>query len=118
MLEAEMINFDQTLDAVERINDLLKSTSALEIQISRTQANLVDFGVMLEYAHRKNFRNAEEALSYIDQVLIPRLQGIENALTSGTEEHFQKLHIAREHTNRLAARLQMVTGGDIEGLPG
>jgi hypothetical protein len=111
-----MITFDQTLDAVERINELLKSAEEAEGQVVFTLSDLYDFASMLKFAHRKQFQNADEALEYIDNVLTPRLNGIINALESGTESHFKRLNVASEHTQRLMLNLQMVTSGGDTGL--
>ena len=43
-----MITFDQTLDAVERIYDHLKSVSAIQDQLEHGRANLLDFAKMLD----------------------------------------------------------------------
>ena len=106
-----MITFDQTLDAVERIYKNLKSVEEIDGQIDHVRANLADFAIMLEYAHKKEFTSAEEALKYTDKVLLPRLQGIITALESGTEEPLKRLSAATEATKRLVASLELVTGG-------
>ena len=106
-----MITFDQTLDAVERINEHLKSVDEVDSQIDHVRANLADFAIMLEYAHKKEFKSTEEALRYIDKVLLPRLQGIITALESGTQEPLKRLSAATEHAKRLVASLELVTGG-------
>ena len=111
-----MITFDQTLDAVERIYEQLKSVDRVESQIDHVRANLADFAIMLEYAHKKEFKSTEEALQYIDIVLLPRLQGIITALVSGTEEPLKRLSTATEATKRLLANLELVTGGAGDGL--
>ncbi len=111
-----MITFDQTLDAVERIYEQLKSVDQVESQIDHVRANLDDFAVMLEYAHKKEFQTREEALQYIDKVLVPRLQGIITALVSGTEEPLKRLSTATEATKRLMASLELVTGGSGDAL--
>ena len=113
-----MITFDQTLDAVERINDLLKSAEEAEGQVVFTLSDLYDFASMLKFAHRKHFQSVEESLEYVDKVLSPRLNGIISALESGTESHFKRLNVASEHTRRLMLNLQMVTGAGDAGLPG
>ncbi len=111
-----MITFDQTLDAVERIYDQLKSVAELENQIEHARANMMDFATMLEYAHQRDFQTSEEALGYIDKVLLPRLHGIITALESGTDSQIKRLKVATEHTQRLLANLQLVTGNDTGGL--
>jgi len=111
-----MITFDQTLDAVERIYEQLKSVDQVESQIDHVRANLADFAIMLEYAHKKEFQSTEEALQYIDKVLAPSLQGIITALVSGTEEPLKRLSTATEATKRLLGNLELVTGGSGDGL--
>lgn len=111
-----MITFDQTLDIVERISDQLKSVAAIESQLEHGRANLQGFLKMLDYAHQREFKSTEELLSYIDKVLVPQLQGIITAFESGTEPHLKKLHDASEHTKRLVANLQLVTGSSDDGL--
>ena len=111
-----MITFDQTLDAVERIYDQLKSVSAIQDQLEHGRANLLDFAKMLDYAHKRDFKSAQELLNYIDKVLIPQLHGIITAFESGTEPHLNKLNSASEHTKRLLANLQMVTGSSNDAL--
>jgi predicted nucleic acid-binding protein len=113
-----MITFDQTLDAVERVNGLLKSVDDLEYQFVYASANLSDFSNMLRYAHKKDFKDADDALQYIDQVLQPRLTGIIQAFESGAEEHFKKLKTASEHAERLRSSLELVTGASGDTLPG
>lgn len=114
--DVPMITFDQTLDAVERIYDHLKSVAAIESQLEHGRANLQDFAKMLDYAHQREFKSTEELLTYIDKVLIPQLQGIITAFESGTEPHIKKLTDATEHTKRLLANLQLVTGSSSDGL--
>ena len=111
-----MITFDQTLDAVERIHDHLKSVAVLQKQLEHGRANLQGFAKMLDYAHERKFKTTDELLTYVDKVLIPQLQGIITAFESGSEPHLKKLHDAAEHTKRLLANLQLVTGSSSDGL--
>ncbi len=112
-----MITFDQTLDSVVRIHELLKSQDKIGILIASTSANLSDFRTMLRYTHQKDFQTVDEALRYIDEVLLPQLKGIIDALESGTEEHLQRLGAARDHAERLMVSLEMVTDGGSGDLP-
>ena len=105
-----MITFDQTLDSVERILEHLKSVTELDSMIEHVKDNLDDFSDMLGYAHQREFKSADEALEYIDKILLPRLQGIIDALQSGTEDPMRRLTAATEHTQRLVANLELVTG--------
>ncbi len=104
-----MITFDQTLEAVVRIHDLLKSSQKIEVLISSASANLTSFQSMMGYPHEKDFQSVQEVLDYIDEVLMPQLDGIVDALQSGTEEHLKRLVAARDHTERLMVSLEMVT---------
>ena len=105
-----MITFDQTLDSVQRILELMKSVEEVDSQIDHTRDNLADLVDMLEYAHEKDFENVEAALDYIDKVLLPRLRGINTALESGTSDPLHRLGAATDHTKRLLANLELVTG--------
>jgi hypothetical protein len=105
-----MITFDQTLESVQRIYEHLKSVSEIEGQLNHVRANLKNLSEMLEYAHQKDFSNTQEALAYIDTVLLPQLEGIMTALESGTQDHLKRLSAANEHTHRLLASLELVTG--------
>ncbi len=111
-----MITFDQMLDSVERILEHLKSVSELESMIGHAKENLDDFSDMLEYSHQREFKNTEQALEYIDKVLLPRLQGIIDALESGTTDPMRRLTAATEHTQRLLANLELVTGESADNL--
>jgi len=105
-----MITFDQTLDSVVRILEHLKSAAELEGMIDHLKDNLDDFSDMLEFAHQREFKSTDEALEYIDKILLPRLQGTIDALESGTTDPMRRLTAATEHTQRLLASLELVTG--------
>lgn len=105
-----MITFDQTLDAVERIYEHLKSASKMGNLIDHTRDNLTAFADMLEYAHQREFESTEDALKYIDTVLLPQLQGIISALETGTEEPVRRLNAASDAAQRLVTNLELVTG--------
>jgi hypothetical protein len=106
-----MITFPETVDAAERLSELLKSTSALKAALQAARKDLEDFQSMLAYSHQKQFENAEEALAYIDKVLGPQILGIRDSLHSGTDEPLKRLTIASEQAERLAVRLRMMTDG-------
>lgn len=107
-----MITFDQTLYTVERIQESLRTAQTLEVQVRHACDNLRDFENMLRYARKRGFSEAGEVLAYIDRVLIPRLEGIVNALEAGTAEPVRHLNLAAEQAERLIGELQAVTGGD------
>ncbi|MGD8731400.1 MAG: hypothetical protein PVH92_05950, partial [Anaerolineales bacterium] len=64
----------------------------------------------------KDFNSAEDALKYIDNVLIPQMRGIRDTLGTGTDEPLKKLKMAHEQMDRLVLRMQMVINGDVDGL--
>ncbi len=105
-----MITFDQTLESVQRIFEHLKSVEEVENQLVSVRDNLRDFSEMLVYAHQREFQSAQEALNYIDKVLLPQLQGIITALESGTEPQLKRLVAASDLSRRLVADLELVTG--------
>jgi CRISPR/Cas system CSM-associated protein Csm2 small subunit len=110
-----VITFDQTLESVQRIFEHLKSVEEVDNQLESVRGNLEDFAEMLAYAHQREFTDVEEALSYIDKVLLPQLKGIMTALTSGTQDPLKRLSAASDLSRRLVANLELVTGasGDI-----
>lgn len=105
-----MITFDQTLESVQRIFEHLKSVEEVDNQLDAVRGNLQDFAEMLAYAHKRDFASAEEALAYIDKVLLPQLQGIITALESGTQPQLKRLEAASALSRRLVADLELVTG--------
>jgi uncharacterized protein YpiB (UPF0302 family) len=113
-----MITFQETVDAIERLAELLKSAAEAQSTVEHAVANMAAFRSMLEYSHVKEFQDVDEALSYIDHVLVPQLNGILDALESGTEPHFKRLEMASDHAKRLAVRLQMLTDSSGAGFLG
>lgn len=105
-----MITFDQTLESVQRIFEHLKSVEEVDNQLDSVRDNLQDFAEMLAYAHQRDFATADDALNYIDKVLVPQLQGIITALESGTGSHLKRLSAASDLSRRLVANLELVTG--------
>lgn len=108
-----MITFPETLDATERLAELLKSASALDSALTNTVEDLGSFLSVLEYSHTKKFENTEAALQYIDKVLIPQLRGIKDRLEVGTSEPLKRLNMARDQAKRLMVRLQVLTDGSM-----
>lgn len=107
-----MITFQEMLHTVERIADQLKAAGEMDSAISHALENLKGLRSMLEYSHQKEFKSREEALGYIDKVLTPQLNGIIDALASGSEGPLGKLNAAQENASRLALRLQVMIDGD------
>lgn len=111
-----MLTFPETLDALERVREQLKAVSELQASIEAVAENLAEYMTLLRYSHEKDFSSAEEALRYIDSVLIPQMRGIRDSLGTGTEEHLKKMNAAHEQMERLVVRMQMVVNGDVDGL--
>jgi hypothetical protein len=107
-----MITFQEMLHTIERVADQLKAVEDVDSAISHALDNLKSLRSMLEYSHQKEFKTREEALGYIDKVLTPQLNGIIDALASGTEGSVPKLKAAHENASRLALRLQVMIDGD------
>jgi hypothetical protein len=111
-----MITFPETLDALERISENMRSVSEVETAIGDTVDNLNEYITLLEFSHEKDFKDPQEALDYIDHVLIPQLRTIIAALQAGHEEPSKRLRLASEQTNRLVMSLRMVVDGDVGGI--
>ena len=113
-----MITFPETLDALERLSENMHLIEGLDASIQSALNDLDGFLSMLQYSHEKEFKNAGEALEYIDTVLIPQLHGIRDSLATSTEDPVKRLRLAGEQTERLAIRMKMVVNGDMgEFLP-
>jgi hypothetical protein len=106
-----MISFPETLSAVERLSDLLKSATDLELAVKDTYVAMDSYISMCEFSHTKQFKDAKSVISYIDNVLIPQLLGIRDSLEAGTEEHLKRLKVAGDQAERLMLRLQMLVNG-------
>lgn len=111
-----MLTFPETLDALERIGDQLKSVAELEAAIGAMAEDLGEYMKLLQFSHDKDFKSAEEALAYIDNVLIPQLRGIRDALGAATNEPIKRLKVANEQMERLVLRMRMVVNGDVQDL--
>lgn len=111
-----MLTFPETLDALERVREQLKSVAELEAAVTAVAEDLAEYVTLLRYAHDKDFQSAEEAVKYIDNVLIPQMRGIRDTLGTGTDEPLKKLKAAHEQMERLVLRMQMVINGDVDGL--
>ena len=113
-----MITFHETVDIAERLADFLKSASELDTALKDATEDLAGFLSMMEFSHEKGFEDAEEALQYIDNVLIPQLLGIRDSLEAGTEAHLKRLNTASDLAERLKVRLQMLRDGSVSDLLG
>ncbi|MGD8553455.1 MAG: hypothetical protein PVH60_07295 [Anaerolineales bacterium] len=111
-----MLTFPETLDALERVREQLKSVAELEAAVEAVAEDLAEYVTLLRYSHDKDFNSAEDALKYIDNVLIPQMRGIRDTLGTGTDEPLKKLKMAHEQMDRLVLRMQMVINGDVDGL--
>ncbi len=103
-----MITFHETVDSVERLNELLKATTDARSAVEHCLKYLESFAGMLEYAHSRELKSPAEALEYIDKVLLPQLNRIRDALASESEPPLKRLDAARDLTTRLLLRLQML----------
>lgn len=103
-----MITFHETIDSVERLNELMKATADARSAVEHCLKYLEGFAGMLEYAHSRDFKSPAEALEYIDKVLLPQLNRIRDALASESEPPLKRLDAARDLTARLLLRLQML----------
>jgi hypothetical protein len=113
-----MITFPETLDALERLSDNLKGIDDLDSVLRDADDDLEGYLQLLQFAHNKNFKDAEDALAYIDQVLVPQLRGLRDALKTGRRDPIKRLKLASDQTERLVLRLRMVVNGDMgEFLP-
>lgn len=113
-----MITFPETLDALERLAENLRSIEDLEAVLHDADDDLAGFLSLMEYAHKKDFASAEEALDYIDNVLVPQFRGLRDALRTGRQEPIRRLKLANDQAERLVVRLRMVVNGDFgEFLP-
>ena len=109
-----MITFPQVLDSLERVADQLKSTEELDATISALRDDLKGFVALLEYSHQKDFQDVKQALSYVDNVLIPQLHGIRDSLEVGVTEPLKRLTLATGQADRLVLQMRMVINGDGE----
>lgn len=103
-----MITFHETVNSVERLNDLMKATADARSAVEHCLKYLEGFAGMLEYAHSRDFKSPADALEYIDKVLLPQLNRIRDALASESEPPLKRLDAARDLTARLLLRLQML----------
>ncbi|MFN2274595.1 MAG: hypothetical protein ACK2TX_07090 [Anaerolineales bacterium] len=109
-----MLSFPESLDALERIIEQMKSLRALKANLDAVEEDLEGYQKLLEYSREKDFQSVEEALAYIDTVLIPELRGMADTLKAGTDEPLQRLKLAREQLERLVLRMRMVVDGNVE----
>lgn len=109
-----MITLPETVDAAERLAELLKSVARIEVALNAAVDELRDFQTLLEYAHAKDFKDVESALQYIDNVLIPQLKQLRASLEAGSSEHLKRLKMAGDQAERLAVRLRMLTDGSAD----
>ncbi len=112
-----MISLRETVDSVDRLSDLLKSSAELRAAVRHSLDYMADFKAMLEYAHAKEFKDVSEALDYVDKVLVPRLSRTRDALDSGTDPALKRIEQASELATRLSLRLQGLADGGGGFLP-
>jgi hypothetical protein len=110
-----MITFPETLDAAERLADLLKSSANIESALEDAAKDLADFLSVLEYMHTKEFRDYQDVLNFVDNVLIPQVLGIRDSLQASTEPHQKRLKMASDQAERLVVRLRVLVNDGIDG---
>jgi len=108
-----MITFPETLNALEIVLDLLKSAAEVETAVNDANDDMDGLRSMMEFAHDKNFSDARAALKYIDDVLIPQLNGSRQSLETVTEEPIKRLKMAQAQVERLVIRLRILDDGSI-----
>jgi hypothetical protein len=112
-----MITFPETLDAAERLAELLKSSASIDTAVKDAAKDMADFLSVLEYMRTKEFNDAQEVLKFVDNVLVPQLMGIRDTLEAGTQAHFKRLKMASDQADRLVTRMRvLVDGGGLDGL--
>ena len=111
-----MISFRETQDAVERIAQLLKSVEDVHSVVDHSLSNLAEFRSLMEYSHGTRFTSTADVVGYIDKVLVPQLNGIHDALASGSTPHLKNLKQASDQCQRLMVRLQMLMEGGEGGV--
>lgn len=110
-----MITFPETLDAAERLADLLKSSANIESALEDAAKDLADFLSVLEYMHTKEFSDCQDVLNFVDNVLIPQVLGIRDSLQASTKPHQKRLKMASDQAERLVVRLRVLVNEGIDG---
>jgi hypothetical protein len=113
-----MITFRETIDGMERLNELLRSVADAEEAVQRAVAGLADARAMLDSARVRKATSSQEIRDYIDRVVLPQLTGVRDALEISGGESFKKLRTAREQADRMVLRLQMLSDGSVDSLLG
>jgi hypothetical protein len=113
-----MITFRETLDGLERLSELLRSTPDLESAVERTLSGLADVRSMLESPRVAKAKTADELRDYIGRVVLPQLAGVRDALEMGTPDRLKQLQTGSEQVERMIVRLQMLIDGSVDGLLG
>jgi hypothetical protein len=112
-----MISFGETINAVERQQELLRSVSDIAVAVDKSLEGIRNFKLMLEHSHQKQFQTVNEALQYIDNVLSPQLTAIHDSLQTSTKAPLQKLSQARAQNERLVNQLRLFSDGAPDFLP-
>jgi hypothetical protein len=110
-----MISFQEMLDGVSRVADMLKSESEVETTVLRARNAIKDLHATLESRRLEQFKTREEIKDYIKKVVLPQVTGLEDTLGLGTEEQLRYLHMANEEATKLAQRLQIIDQGTMDG---
>jgi len=111
-----MITFPEALNALEMVSESLKTAAELETALADAKEDLAGLLSMMEFAHSKKFTDPDEALKYIDDVLVSQLNGIRHSLDSGTQEPIRRLRLSLDQVDRLVLRLRMLAEGNMGNL--
>jgi hypothetical protein len=110
-----MISFQEMLDGVSRVADMLKSESEVETTVKRARDAIKDLHATLDARRLEQFGTRQEIMEYIQKVVLPQVTGLEDTLGLGTEEQLKYLHMASEEATKLAQRLQIIDQGTMDG---
>ncbi|HET7010907.1 MAG TPA: hypothetical protein VFI11_09050 [Anaerolineales bacterium] len=113
-----MITFRETMDGLQRLNELLRTVPDVEEAVQRALHGLADLRSMLESPRARQAPGTQEVRDYIDRVVLPQLMGVRDALEVGTADNFKRLRTAQDQADRMMSRLQMLTDGSVDNLFG
>ena len=113
-----MISFREMLDAVDRLDEILKGTGADEATFQRSAENLNDLRAILESPRVRQLKSAAEVADYLARVAIPQLAGIHDSLVVASKTHFTQMRLAHELAGRLEDRLHALSDGSVDGFLG
>jgi hypothetical protein len=110
-----MITFRETLDSVQRLDDLLAAGRDDQVAFDRALRNLADLQDMLSHERLASSKSVNTLLEYIERVAVPQLFGVRESLSVSANTHFDRLSTASEMAARLRTRLQVVADDSQSG---